>query len=391
MSLNNKNNADLPTGSTQQIQQTPNSTDIFNSLRIPDAIKDLPKYDGNPRLLHEFITNVEEILLHIRGADNTPQGLIFLRAIRNKIDGQANEVLNTYGTSLNWNEIKSNLITHYSDKRTETSLIRDLHSLRQYGKPVEKFYSEVMEIQSILTTNVSIHETDLNVIIAKRDLFTKMCLNSFLTGLREPLGSTVRAMRPESLAVALDYCIREQNIYYSRTDTYKPKFSKFKPYSRHEAYSKPYNYNSQNYNNNNTNGQYDIRNNISQTNWRQQQPTREEYRNNNTTQRTYNSGRQINWRQSQSPAEPMDTSSGYSNYNTNSGRFKSSPSTQYSKRSNQNELNNINEFRNPNYECQNHIRETKREEYTNLDQFENHDINDEQNFRVLASSDKQGI
>lgn len=52
-------------------QATVNAGDIFSSLRIPDAIKDLPKFDGNPRLLYEFINNVEDILLHITGADNT--------------------------------------------------------------------------------------------------------------------------------------------------------------------------------------------------------------------------------------------------------------------------------------------------------------------------------
>lgn len=87
MPLHSDDSNRLNTNPSQQTQQTTSNIDIFNSLRIPDAIKDLPKYDGNPRLLHEFITNVEEILLHIKGADTTPQGLILLRAIRNKIDG----------------------------------------------------------------------------------------------------------------------------------------------------------------------------------------------------------------------------------------------------------------------------------------------------------------
>lgn len=88
------------------IVRNTNTNDIFNSLRIPDAIKDLPKFDGNPRLLYEFLNNVEEILLYIRGTDNTPYGQILLRAIRNKVEGQANEVLNMYETPLICDEIK---------------------------------------------------------------------------------------------------------------------------------------------------------------------------------------------------------------------------------------------------------------------------------------------
>ena len=44
-----------------------------------------------------------------------------------------------------------------------------------------------------------------------------MCLITFVTGLKEPLGSSIRAMRPDSLATALAYCIKEQNIYYTQT------------------------------------------------------------------------------------------------------------------------------------------------------------------------------
>lgn len=397
MSVNHENNG-LPTGSVQQTQQTMNTLDIFNSLRIPDAIKDLPKYDGNPRLLHEFITNVEEILFHIRGADSTPQGLILLRAIRNKIDGQANEVLNTYGTPLNWDDIKTNLISHYSDKRTETSLIRDLHNLRQYDKPVEKFYSQVIEIQSTLTNNVSINESDSNVIKAKRDLFTEMCLNSFLSGLREPMGSTVRAMRPESLAIALDYCIREQNINYLQTDANKYGYSRNRTYPKNGPYNKRNYHNSRHNDNNRTYGQFEntqggkfqrTNNYNNQPNWRQRQPSREEHGNGDTTQRPNNPHTQNNWARSQPPPEPMDTSSGFSNFNKDSGRFRSSTSTRYSKVSNRNEVNNINEFRSQNCTCQLHDDKNYREDYINLDQYDSHNFEEAQDFHKSASNDKR--
>lgn len=203
--------------STQPTQgPATNQVEIFNSLRIPDAIKDLPKFDGNQKLLYEFLNNVEEILLYIRGTDNTPYGQILLRAIRNKIEGQANEVLNMYGTPLIWDDIKNNLILHYSDKRTETSLIRDLHNVRQYNKAIEPFYGEIIEIQSSLCNNILIHEKDPGVINAKKSLYSEMCLNSFLSGLNEPLGSRVRAMQPRSLAEALSCCVKEQNISYQR-------------------------------------------------------------------------------------------------------------------------------------------------------------------------------
>lgn len=263
MSLNREDNG----LTTISVQQTTSTLDIFNSLRIPDAIKDLPKYDGNPGLLHEFITNVEEILLHIR----------------------------------------------------------------------------------------------------------------------------------ESLAIALDYCISEQNINYLQTDTTRSKWSKYRTYTRNGPYNKQGYYNSKHNDNSKIYGQSDntqggrfqrTNDYNNRPNWRQQQPPREEYGNSNMTQHPNNPNRQNNWERSQPYPKPMDTSSGFSNFNENSGRSKTSTSTRYSKVPNRNEVNNINEFRSQNCTCQHHD-ETYRV-YTNLDQYDSHNFDEERDFRKSASNDKQG-
>lgn len=250
----NSNNLMMPNSNDLLGSTGLSQVDIFNSLRIPDAIKDLPKFDGNSRLLHEFINNVEEILLYIRGTDNTPYGQILLRAIRNKIEGQANEILNMYGTPLVWDEIKKNLILHYSDKRTETSLIRDLHNAMQFNKTVENFYSEIVELQSALCNNVLLQEQDPNVVKAKKDLYADMCLNSFLSGLKEPLGSRIRTMQPNSLATALAFCIKEQNISYQRSNYRQPKPYYQNSFSRNNTQNRTQNrnhpYQQQSYTNN---------------------------------------------------------------------------------------------------------------------------------------------
>lgn len=214
-----ENRFEMATNNNSNDQPQPNEPiDVFKSLRVPDAIKDLPKFDGNPRLLFEFIQNVEEILSLIPQVDGTIQGKILLRAIRNKIIGPANEILNMYGTPLVWTSIRSNLVLHYSDKRNETSLIRDLHNLKQNQGSVEQFYSKIIEIFATISNHIKVHDTNLNVIKAKNDLYEEMCLNTFLVGLREPLGSTIRAMKPTTLPQAFAFCIQEQNIFYSKTN-----------------------------------------------------------------------------------------------------------------------------------------------------------------------------
>lgn len=234
--LNQNANQNQVVNQSEQIAAAA-ATQIFNSLRIPDAVKDLPKFDGNPRLLFDFIDNVEGILKLVTMIDGTLYGQILLRSIRNKIEGQANEVLNMYGTPLNWNSIKDNLILHYADKRNETSLIKDLHSLKQYNKPIEKFYSEIIEIQATIFNHLQIHETDSSVINAKRDLYCEMCLNTFLTGLKEPLGSTIRAMQPRTLQIAFAYCMEEQNIGYFKSETHNQNKQKFPQHFNHQRFN----------------------------------------------------------------------------------------------------------------------------------------------------------
>lgn len=200
------------------------ATDIFNSLRVPDIIKTLPEYEGNPRLLFDFLQNVDDIISILQQYANMPIYRLWIRAIRNKIKGQANEVLNMYGTSLEWSEIKANLISHYSDKRNESSLIRDLHGLIQIGT-MEDFYGKVIEILANLTNQVRIHEQIESVQTSKILLYKEMCLNVFLSGLKEPLGSNIRARGPTSLKDAFEFCLIEQNISYSKRNNPASKAS----------------------------------------------------------------------------------------------------------------------------------------------------------------------
>lgn len=202
---------------TIQSVEMSSAQEIFDSLRIPDVIKDLQTFDGNPKFLPDFLRNVEEILLFIRNTDGTPYGQVLLRAIRNKIIGPANESLNSHLIPLNWDEIKKTLTNLYTDKRDESTLIRELHSIRQYNQTTEQFYNTILDIQSALLSNIRIRESNQSVQNSKKRLYQDMALNVFLTGLREPLGAIIRAMRPEDLCTALNYCQKEQNITFNKS------------------------------------------------------------------------------------------------------------------------------------------------------------------------------
>lgn len=82
-----------------------NQADLYSALKIPDPIRFLPPYDGNPKNLSDFINNVEEILIDIRETDKTTYGRSLLRSIRHKIVDKADDAIHAAGAGLNWDEI----------------------------------------------------------------------------------------------------------------------------------------------------------------------------------------------------------------------------------------------------------------------------------------------
>jgi len=98
----------------------------FKPKDIMAFVEHLPTFDGTPRQLGRYITSVEEILVLLRGADQTPYGLLTLRTIRNKIIDRADEALELANTHLVWDEIKNNLIRLYSSKKSEANLLSEL-------------------------------------------------------------------------------------------------------------------------------------------------------------------------------------------------------------------------------------------------------------------------
>lgn len=188
---------------------------LFASLKIPDVIKDLPEFHGDKDTLHEFISNVDEIIKLCQELLTEDQKIptAFLRAIRNKIKGQANKDIFNYGTFTTWDKLKNDLITHYSDKRSEISLIRDLHSTLQGVNSTEHYYTNVLKIQTALINQVRLKDTDVKV---KERLYKDMCLSQFIANLREPLGSTIRSRDPKTLPEAFELCTNEENMYYQK-------------------------------------------------------------------------------------------------------------------------------------------------------------------------------
>lgn len=210
---------------------------LFTSLKTPDIIRELEEFRGDICQLHQFIGNVNDIIILCAEVLPKEQDIpvTFIKAIRGKIKGEANRMLVSNDvSSTDWEEIRTALITHYSDPRSEVALIRDLHKTRQGSQTSKQFHAKIVEIQTALVAHANLHGSD----DAKKNLYKEMCLAQFIANLREPLGSNIRSRDPETLAEALEICLGEENMYYIK---YEPPQRNFRQYRNQEYRNKfPY-------------------------------------------------------------------------------------------------------------------------------------------------------
>lgn len=183
---------------------------IFKTLRL------VPDFDGNPHILPRFIHLCDQIASEYLGAnpENALAKLCLINGILNKITGPAARIINSNGISEDWDSIKSCLINNFSDQRDETALYNDLMLVTQGNSSPQEFYDRCLNLFSTIMTYVTLHEDVKTTIEAKRTLYRKLTMQAFVRGLKEPLGSRVRCMRPDSVEKALEFVQEELNVLY---------------------------------------------------------------------------------------------------------------------------------------------------------------------------------
>lgn len=176
----------------------------------------VPTFDGTPSELSQFLTVSAVLLNHYYNQQDAGciQNKLLLHGLLGKLIGRAKEVVSVHGYDT-WEDVKNTLIQHFGDQRNENSLTRDLVNLRQHPNEAPlHFYEKCMNILSTITNYIDLHTPDEPIRRSKKEFFQQQTLTTFLAGLREPLGSTIRAMRPQTLAKAMQYIQEENNIRY---------------------------------------------------------------------------------------------------------------------------------------------------------------------------------
>lgn len=194
---------------------------IYKALRL------LPEFDGNVNVLTRFIKLCDQLVANfIRDDENHALcNLALINGILNKVTGPAARLINSNGLPENWDGIRKSLINNFSDQRDETSLYNDLALITQGSGSPQEFYERCQNLFSTIMTYVSLHEDISSTIESKRSLYKKLTLQAYVRGLKDPLGSRIRCMRPDTIEKALEFVHEETNTLYmqQRNENFEKK------------------------------------------------------------------------------------------------------------------------------------------------------------------------
>lgn len=107
-------------------------SDLKDISRLPDCVKELQVFDGNPTQYVSWVHVVEGILKDFEIVKTKPIYRAILQHIRQKVRGSADAALISYNIFDNdWPLIKQCLSLHYADKRDMRTLEHQLNQLSQ--------------------------------------------------------------------------------------------------------------------------------------------------------------------------------------------------------------------------------------------------------------------
>lgn len=198
----------VPPGPNQRHE--PDINEECQKGKIPDLIKNLPTFSGNPKQINHWITCADRVMRMYQHLINTDLYELWLMEVRNKIIGEAGDLLASSGTPLDWKKIKEQLKIIYGDKRELSTLLQKLFSSRQNRDSVRDFYTMISDCYTGISTHIQLdaqwqHPEELVKFI------DKLCLEKFVDGLDEPYSSHVGLLQPTNLGQAYQYANDKAN------------------------------------------------------------------------------------------------------------------------------------------------------------------------------------
>lgn len=187
--------------------------DLREINRLPDSVKTLPTFEGNPVQFISWVHNVESILRDYDVVKSKPIYRAILRQIRQKIQGPADTALISYNIfDEDWGKIKNCLSLHYADKRDLRTLEHELGSLSQKNFSVDQFYARINHQLSLIVNKIKGQDYSMETSNALLETYRNRALDVFIRGLSGELSRMLVIQRPKNLPEAYSFCLEIQNL-----------------------------------------------------------------------------------------------------------------------------------------------------------------------------------
>ena len=210
------------------LQRPRTETDLKDISRLPDSVKELRTFEGNPTQYVSWVHSVETILKDFEIVKEKPIYRAIIQSVRQKIVGAADTALVSYNVfDSDWAEIKRILSLHYADKRDIQTLEHQLNQLSQGNSTVDEFYSTVNHQLSLIINKLKTESYSEETIKALVGTYRNRSLDIFIRGLKPDLSRMIIIQRPGTLPEAYSACLELQNltmrnnIIYARTKPYE--------------------------------------------------------------------------------------------------------------------------------------------------------------------------
>ena len=184
----------------------------------------IPKFSGETTELSRFIASCDD-LINAFLDKNTPDSYnnkYLIYSILNKLEGNAKVIVNINNIA-SWNDLKLILIRNFADQRDEACLNRDLTNLKQKANDTPlQFYENCLSLLNIICSYIDLNNQNVNDRNLKRNFYKDMTLKVFLSGLRDPLGTTIRSMKPIDLTQAIQFVREEMSVRLFQNSNSEP-------------------------------------------------------------------------------------------------------------------------------------------------------------------------
>lgn len=205
-------------------------------VAFKDALDDIGTFDGNPSMVHEFVTTITTF--HDELITQNQQAFVpkFISALKNsKILGKASLRIKQSNCQT-FAEIKATLLETYTDNRPIESYILNLADAKPLGKTPFEFLEYLDKIKIQATNQVRIVDPDHPETLSK--VIEGVAVKSFQRSIPDPLKTHVYAGKPKKLS-EIKALLRD-HFFYEASQTigkYEAKTSSktpFKPFLRQE-------------------------------------------------------------------------------------------------------------------------------------------------------------